>query len=130
MKRLTCILLVFLSLLICLVSCKPKEYTVTLKVDGEIYETCVVKEEEKLTLPTPSKDGYTFVGWDSGEEVLTKEQSFTADTTLDAVFNINQYTYKFIVEGVVVKEETLDYGSEIVYPENPTKENTQENDKD
>ena len=42
------------------------------------------------------------------------------------IFNINQYTYKFIVEGVVVKEETLDYGSEIVYPENPTKENTQE----
>ena len=54
MKKLS-ILLVFLSLLICLVSCKPKEYTVTLKVDGEIYETCVVKEEEKLTLPTPSK---------------------------------------------------------------------------
>lgn len=121
------IFLVFLSLLICLVSCKPKEYTVTLKVDGEIYESCVVKEEEKLTLPTPSKDGYTFVGWDSGEEVLTGEQSFAADTTLDAVFNINKYTYKFIVEGVVVKEETLDYGSEIVYPENPVKENTQEN---
>ena len=39
---------------------------------------------------------------------------------------VRKYTYKFIVEGSVVKEETLDYGSTIEYPADPTKEGTDE----
>lgn len=42
------------------------EYTVTFKVDGQIYETVKFNyETESVSLPPiPIKDGYTIVGWD------------------------------------------------------------------
>ncbi len=78
-----------------LVACTPeepavKEYTVTYK-DGEtVLDTKTVKEGELAPDFTPTKDGYTFVGW-YGEPTLTHEFDFTqgisADTTIFAGFS-------------------------------------------
>ena len=72
MKK-TTIFMVFLSLLICVVSCKPKEYTITLNVDNAVYQTLTVTKDEKVTLPSVSKEGHTFEGWKNGEEVLMED---------------------------------------------------------
>ncbi len=124
--------IIVLFLMICSVfmmtACKAKEYTVTLKLeDGTVFEEIVVEKEVSVELNVPSKEGYTFLGWYNGEVLVDGKSGFLSDTVLTAKFSINSYTYQFIVEGNVVKEETLEYGSEIVYPENPTKPATLEN---
>ena len=126
MKKLLVLFLMISSLLM-ITSCKPKEYTVTLKFeDGTVYETMIVEEGASVTLENPTKDGYTFKGWYNGELLVDGTNGFNEDTTLIGKFNINSYTYKFIVDGVVVKEETAVYNSLIEFPENPVKESTQE----
>ena len=42
-----------------------KRYTVAFEVDGERYQTCMVKEGETITdeVRDPSKENYEFVGW-------------------------------------------------------------------
>ena len=127
MKKLLVLFLMVCSLVI-VTACTPKQYTVTLKFeDGAVFETITVEEGISTTLNTPSKDGYTFVGWYDGDVLVNGNEGFESDTVLTAKFNINSYTYKFIVEGTIVKEETLEYGSTISYPEEPTKEATAEN---
>ena len=126
MKKLLVLFLMVCSLVI-VTACTPKQYTVTLKFeDGAVFETITVEEGISTTLNTPSKDGHTFDGWYNGEVLVDGSQGFTENTELVAKFTINKYTYKFIVEGSVVKEETLDYGSTIEYPVDPTKEGTDE----
>ncbi|MBE6130668.1 MAG: hypothetical protein E7183_03025 [Erysipelotrichaceae bacterium] len=126
MKKLFVLFLMITSLLM-ITSCKPKEYTITLKFeDGTVFETLVVEKETSVNLNTPTKDGYTFKGWYEGDILVDGKNGFDKDTTLICKFNINSYTYKFIVDGVIIKEETAVYNSNIVYPENPVKESTQQ----
>ena len=127
MKKLFVLFLMISSLLM-ITSCKPKEYTVTLKFeDGSVYETLTVEKGASVTLENPTKDGYTFNGWYNGELLVDGKNGFNEDTTLIGKFDINSYTYKFIVDGVIIKEETAVYNSIIEFPENPVKESTQEN---
>lgn len=122
MKKIIVMLLMICSVFM-ITGCKPKEYTVTLKFeDGTVFEELVVEEKVSVTLNSPSKDGYTFAGWYDGDVLVNGNEGFESDTVLTAKFNINSYTYKFIVEGTIVKEETLEYGSTISYPEDPEKE--------
>lgn len=121
MKKILVLFLMVCSLFM-IASCKAKECTITLKLeDGTVFETVVVEKEKAVTFNNPSKDGHTFDGWYKDLELADLNKGFSEDTTLVAKFTINKYTYKFISEGITIKEETLDYGSEIVYPSNPTK---------
>ena len=127
MKKIFVLFLMVCSLIM-ITACKPKEYTVTLKFeDGAVFETITVKNGESTTLNTPSKDGHTFNGWYMGTELIDGSQGFKENTELVAKFTINTYTYKFIVEGNVIKETSATYGSSIVLPEVPTKDATVEN---
>ena len=87
------------------------------------YGTVIIPPEIPTTKKTP-KYTYTFIGWDGFYDGITQtnnEMVFVAK--YDAV--INQYTYKFINEnGTVICEELVDYGTTIVPPASPTKENT------
>ena len=51
---------------------QPKEYTITLDPDGGVLDTTEIKfkENEKVTLPTPTKEGYIFKGWLDGETLV------------------------------------------------------------
>ena len=59
------------------------------------------------------------------KEDSSLSKSFTI-TVKDKEVTVVKYTYKFLVDGVVVKEETLDEGSNIVAPSDPTKDPTNE----
>ena len=121
--------MLFMLLLICLIltGCSAS-YTITLNYeDGSLYKTVTVKEDESLKVDDPIKEGHTFDGWYLENNKVTDETKFTNDTTLVAKFTINQYTYKFIVDGEVIKEVKDNYGAEIEFPNNPKKDGTQEN---
>ena len=112
------------------VSCGEKsvQYKVDLMYeDGTSYKSVTVNDDQTLSLDVLSKEGYTFLGWYLGDEKVENTFAPTADTTLIAKFNINQYTYKFVnYDGTVLKEEKVDYGTMVVAPSNPTRPETDE----
>lgn len=78
-----------------------------------------------------SNGGYDKVGYttyffmDAGLTKLYESDVVSEDITLYRVYSINQYTYKFVDEdGSVLKEASVDYGTIIEAPENPSKEST------
>ena len=77
-------------------------------------------------MDAPTKEGYTFKGWYIANDLVEAPYVFEEDVVLVAKFDINMYTYKFIVEGAVVKEEVAEYGSKIEYPKTPSKSSTNE----
>ena len=106
-----------------------KTYTITLNANGGTVETSTLTTGDgwKLTgnLPTPTRDGYTFVSWftaaEGGTEV-TENTVFAKDTTIYAHWTINQYTITFDTDGgSEIAPITQDYGTAVTAPENPTK---------
>ena len=92
-------------------------YKLTYKVDGEDYKQYDVEYNASITPEAaPEKEGYTFSGW---SEIPTTMPANDVEVT--GTFTVNQYKVTFIVDGKVVKEETLDFGTTITAPENPTK---------
>ena len=72
-----------------------------------------------IVLPdAPTREGYEFAGW--AEEV--PETMPDRDLVLNATWNVLQYTVKFVVDGVAVYEESLDYGTVVTKPADPVKE--------
>ena len=69
---------------------QTKTYTITLNANGGTVSSSstTVKEGEKVgTLPTPTKDGYTFDGWytsASGGNKVDSNSTISSDTTLYA----------------------------------------------
>ena len=93
--------------------------------DGSVISEQTADYGTKIELPeTPSKAEtemytYPFAGWEGYTEdmVVTEDVTFTAKYTE----TIKRYTYKFISDGAVVFEDTVDHGTEIIAPENPVK---------
>lgn len=99
--------------------------------DGTVIQESTVDYGTTISAPDiiPSKPAddqytYTFAGWDGFLEGMTQqaeEMIFTAKYTT----SVNQYSYHFVDEdGTILKEGTVDYGTEIIPPENPTKNST------
>jgi len=92
-------------------------YTVTFVVDGVTVDTQTVNYGSAATEPNVgTKEGYTFSGWDKAFN------NITADTTVSASWNINSYTVTFVVDGVTVDTQTVNYGSAATEPNVGTKE--------
>ena len=64
-------------------------------------------------LPTPTKTGYTFVGWRNGDIAVDSDTVLKTDgdITLTAVWSVNFYTVSYFVGDEKVHEESLAYGS-------------------
>ena len=93
------------------------KYKLTFDVDGVKTES-EVEYDAAITKPQdPTKEGYTFAGWDA--EVLAKmpDQALTYTAT----WTINQYTVKFVVDNTDVYNQKQDYASTITKPADPTK---------
>ncbi|MBP3823146.1 MAG: InlB B-repeat-containing protein [Bacteroidaceae bacterium] len=93
------------------------KYKLTFDVDGVKTES-ELEYDAAITKPTdPTKEGYTFAGWDA--EVLAKmpDQALTYTAT----WTINQYTVKFVVDNTDVYNQKQDYASAIAKPADPTK---------
>ncbi len=90
--------------------------TLTWIVDGKKTDV-KAKTGTELEMPeTPVKEGCTFVGWtpEVPETVPGTDAAFTA------VFEVNTYTVKWMVDGNETTE-TYEYGSEIKVPAKPEK---------
>ena len=93
------------------------KYTFTTIVDGVEYFAEYYYDAEVTAPQTPSKTGYTFVKWDNA--VPSKMPA--KDVTVNAVWKLNSYNVKWIVDGKVVKNENVNYGSGISAPTAPVK---------
>ncbi len=97
--------------------------TVTFLSDGESAAPSQIRANTPADQPAdPTKEGYTFIGWYNGESEWNFETPVTADLTLTAKWQVNQYTITFKPENggqdIVIKQ---DYGTAITAPANPTK---------
>ena len=93
-----------------------------LKEEKADYGTVIVAPSDP-TKEATAEYTYTFNGWDKEVGTLTENVIFTATYSETK----NQYTYKFVDDnGKVLKQETVDYGAEIIAPNNPEKAATAE----
>ncbi len=84
--------------------------------------TTDIDKSFKITVPTPVKEGYTFVGWylDGIAVDLAAYADFKPQTeayTLVAKWSVNTYSIKFIIDGEEYSTERYTFGEEIIYPE-------------
>lgn len=74
---------------------EASEYTVKLDAEGGSVskKKMTVTYNERYTLPTPTKTGYTFAGWYKGSKKFDSSGywSYTDDVTLTAVWDANEY---------------------------------------
>ena len=98
--------------------------------EGATYSvTANYGNDEWVAPEDPTREGYTFNGWD--KEVPTSIPA--EDTTITAQWTINQYTITFANTGdTTIAPITQDYGTAVTAPENPTREGYEWNgwDKD
>lgn len=100
-------------------SFKINQYVVSFKSDDEVVKSETLDYGTTITVPVaPTKEGYTFTGWEGYTDGVTVPAE---DVTYTATWTINQYTVTFIVDGDILKTETLDYGSLVVAPDVPDK---------
>ena len=78
-----------------------------------------------LELPTPTADGYTFLGWYYNESLTQKADAKVScfeDSTFYAKW-IKNYKITFNTDGgTEIADQTVDEGSKVVMPADPTKE--------
>ena len=92
-------------------------YNLKFKNGEDVISDTNVPYEGDITIPTsPTKEGYTFVGWSPVIEMTMPAH----DQVYTAQFSVNQYKVTFMANGEFVKNEYQDYGSAIVAPDAPT----------
>ena len=94
-------------------------YTVTFKdYNGTPLKQQTVDWNTAATAPSnPSREGYTFTGWDKAFNAVT------ADLVVTAQYSINQYTISFNSNGgSAVTAITQNYNTAVTAPADPTRE--------
>ena len=93
-------------------------YSITYKVDGEVYATDSIAYGSEIVLrDEPVKEGHTFSGWSDVPETMPAN-----DITIEGAFSINSYTVTFMIDGEVYETATVEFGAEIELPTPPEKE--------
>ncbi len=104
-------------------------HTVTFDLNGGIaaegFEASVEAHYGKpIALTMPTREGYTFIGWYTGESIndgmFTTTDTVTADLSLIAMWRINRVTVKFLDHnGGIAKTQEVDWGTAATPPELP-----------
>ena len=100
---------------------KPNNMTVTLMLDGQVYQTLDVRFDQIISLPQPIKDSTHFVGWyfsDAYEETY-QYSPITEDITLYGRFSSNANKVTYSLDGV--NEIVWRMSNEIFEPFTPIK---------
>ena len=86
--------------------------------DGTVLATMKVPTGEAATAPAdPTREGYTFIGWDKDFS------SVTEDMTITALYQINRYGVRFYDwDNTLLKTDSVDYQSAATAPADPTRE--------
>ena len=106
------------------------EYTITFDLNGGtagegFQESVTVPGGTLLTLSIPTKEGYTFSGWYTGETVndglFTTTTPVKSNFDLIAKWQINEVTVTFLDKfGNTLKVEKVNYGASATAPTAPT----------
>ena len=94
-------------------------YTVRfLDWDNSVISTQTVPRGGSATAPSnPTRDGYTFTGWDKSFT------NITANTDIHAQYTIKTYTVRFLDwDNTVLDTQTINHGSNATPPPNPTRD--------
>ena len=85
--------------------------------DGTILATIKVPDGEAATAPAdPTREGYTFIGWDKDFS------SVTEDMTITALYQINRYQVRFYDwDNTLLKTDSVNYQSAATAPADPTR---------
>lgn len=92
-------------------------YEIKYYVDGMLYEEVNYDyNEEVISIATPIKEGYHFLGWDKEIPV-----NMPADNLeISGNFKINTYEVRFIdYDGSVLKEQIIDWNESAIAPDEP-----------
>ena len=93
-------------------------YTLTYKVDGNVYKTYSVEYGTAITPePAPAKEGHTFAGWTGLPATMPAH-----DVTVTASYSVNSYTLTYKVDNEIYKTYSVEYGTTITPIAAPTKE--------
>lgn len=93
-------------------------YTITYWVDDEVYAVTEHKAGEAPTPPTaPEKEGHTFLGWENLPQTMPEE-----NLNVEALYEVNKYLLTFKLDGEVVQQDSVAYGSPITAPDAEEKE--------
>ena len=105
---------------------KDKSTLVFDTMGGESIENLVMLDGQTLTLPTPTKEGYSFVGWyeTNALDVLFNETTMPFGyTVIYAKWEVETYTLSFDTNGgTSIMDATYAYMENISAPDDPTKE--------
>lgn len=95
-----------------------KTYTITYKVDGEVYDTKTVSYGDSIALiDAPTREGYTFSGWQTSYTTMP-----ASNIEITGTFAINTYAVTYMVDGVQYGESlTVDHGTKLTAPTAPAK---------
>ena len=94
------------------------KYKLAYKVDGEVYKSYDVEYGASITPePAPTKEGYTFSGWNDIPATMPAN-----DVTVTGTFFVNKYKLTYKVDGEVYKSYDVEYGAAITPEPAPTKE--------
>ncbi|MGE5494497.1 MAG: MBG domain-containing protein [Burkholderiales bacterium] len=94
-------------------------YTVTfVDYDGSVIGTDGVLYGQNAVAPVPpTREGYTFIGWDR------EFNPVTGNVTVTAQYEINRYTVRFVdYDGTVIDTQTVDYNTAATAPPDPTRD--------
>jgi uncharacterized protein (TIGR02145 family)/uncharacterized repeat protein (TIGR02543 family) len=90
-------------------------YTITFNAHGGIVapKSGTTGENGKLLvpLPTPTREGYTFMGWYTEDDKVTDNTIFRENTAIHATWNIIHYVVTFDAAGGTVTPTTTKTGS-------------------
>lgn len=97
---------------------KWDNYIVTLEPNGgSISQTqLLITPGQSVTLPTPTRTGYTFGGWYNGSTLVTSTASITGNVTLTAKWTAVTYTVSFENGGGTGGESSLSIKHNAVLP--------------
>ena len=105
MKRLFSIVAMLLVLVCVFASCSTIKsiiikHDVTFDLNGgaageNFNESVVIGDGKTLTLSTPTREGYVFLGWYSGDTEITEETPVTEDLTLVAKWELASYVITY-----------------------------------
>ncbi len=87
-------------------------YTVTLDSNGgSDVSNVTVEWNTSAELPTPTKEGYNFLGWFYGNGTKYEGQAVTENITLTAHWELKVYTVTFYVDGEVYRTLQVPHGT-------------------
>ena len=82
--------------------------------DGTVLSSVKVTPGEAATAPAdPTREGYTFIGWDKDFSAVTDHMTVTAQ------YQINRYRVRFFDDDTLLKTDSVAYQSAATAPANP-----------